>query len=580
MSRSSTVRPAAASHANLCACVLTLVLLAVGTAAAIALQPWRTQPMTTDPRPVAPPQNPDSRCAACHQAIVDRYNQTPMAHASGSAIDGFVPGEFSDALSGVHYRIFVREGTPWMSFSRDADHGRAPIAGEEQLLYFIGSGHRGRTYLYERDGLWFELPVNYYAHAGWDITPKRLHDPNMPDDMPVDVGCLHCHTTGVAQPLPYARNSFPTPPFAQGGIGCNACHGDPSAHIAAQGHGSILNPAKLVAAKRDSICTQCHLEGNVIIDRAGYSLGSFAPGNDLNESETYFVLAAQATGGARATSQWEALAASACKRATGDRMTCTTCHDPHGDPQSPAERVEYFRARCLSCHTNPQLATQHHTEQRNCATCHMPRSPTSDVAHDQVTDHDIQRHPHHQNVATDAAPVELVPVAGFTASDRELGLAYAEWAATQHDQAAGERAFTLLERAEKAGADDEVVHENLGFLEQLSGNATAGEREYRLALAKNPYSPVASTDLAIADLRSGRSAEAVQLLDRLVKADPAQTRAGLMLATLECLGGKPNEARALALKLQTFARDSAELRNFLEHGTYSGISCPAMMSSQ
>jgi hypothetical protein len=501
-----------------------------------------------------------------------------MAHASGQATDNFVPGEFADALSGVHYRIFLRDGTAWMSFSREASRGRDPLRGEEHLVYFIGSGHRGRTYLYERDRLWFELPVNYYAHNGWDMTPKQLHTANMPDDLPIDAGCLHCHTTSVARALPNARNSFPQPPFAQGGIGCRACHGDPSAHLAARGHGPILNPAKLSPRKRDSICTQCHLEGNLIIDRPLRSLATFTPGDDLNESEVYFVVAAQATGGARATSQWEALAASACKRAAGDRMTCTTCHDPHGDPQSSAERVEYFRAHCLNCHTSPELATQHHPEERNCATCHMPRSPTSDVAHDQVTDHDIQRLPHHPSTANNGGEVELVPVSGFTASDREFGLAYAQWAGTQNDRSAGVRSLTLLERAEKDGADDESLHESLGFLEQLAGNSTAAEREYRQALTNNLYSPLASTDLAILDLRNGHSAEAAQLLDRLVTANPAQTRAGLMLALIECLGSQVDQARALTLKLETFAPDSSELRNFLQHGTYSGISCPAMVS--
>lgn len=554
--------------------------IAVVAASAIALSPQPTSRSASSvPQPAL--KSPDASCATCHEAIVERYRQTPMAHASGQAADGFVPGDFTDALSGVHYRIFLRDGATWMSFSRSLSaDGRDPLSGEEQLLYFIGSGHRGRTFLYERDGLWFELPVNLYAHHGWDITPKQQHNPNMPDALPIDSGCLHCHTTTVAPVRANARNSFPQPPFAQGGIGCSACHGDPSAHLAAQGHGPILNPAKLTPAKRDSVCLQCHLEGNVIIDRPGHSLAAFTPGDDLNESEAYFVLAAQATGGARATSQWEALAASACKRAAGDRMTCTTCHDPHGDPQSPDARIEYFRARCLTCHTSPQLATQHHPEERNCATCHMPRSPTSDVAHDQVTDHDIQRHPHHASPANDGAPIELVPVSGFTASGRELGLAYAQWAGTQNDQAAGERALTLLQRAEKAGADDESVHENLGFLDQLSGNLTAAEREYREALAKDPYSPVASTNLAILDLRSGRSAEAAQLLDRLVTANPAQTRAGLILATIECLSGHADQARALTLKLQTFARDSPALRNFLQHGTYSGISCPAMVSAR
>ena len=506
-----------------------------------------------------------------------------MAHASGPVTEDLIPGEFTHAASGVHYRIFLRDGTAWMSFSREATHGRQPLSGEEQLLYFIGSNHRGRTYLYQHDSLWFELPINYYAQSGWDMTPNHLHDVHMPDDLPIDAGCLHCHSTSAAPERLNARNSFPQPPFAQGGIGCSACHGDPTAHLAAKGHGPILNPAKLIPAKRDSICLQCHLEGNETIDRLGRSLATFAPGEELNSHMAYFVLAAQATGGARATSQWEALAASACKRAAGDRMTCTTCHDPHGDPQSASERVEYFRARCLTCHTSPQLATQHHPEERNCATCHMPRLSTSDIAHDQVTDHDIERRPHHQLSVTSADPVELVPVAGFTASDRELGLAYAQWATTHNDAVAGARALTLLRRAETAetaGADDAPLHENLGFMEQRAGDNAAAEREYRQALAANPYSLVASTDLAILDLRSGPATESAQLLERLITADPAQTRAGLTLALIECIAGHADEARALALKLQLFAHDNSELREFLQHGTYSGIFCPAMLSSR
>jgi hypothetical protein len=502
---------------------------------------------------------------------VERYRQTPMAKASGPATEDFLPGDFTHAASGVHYRVFLRDGAAWLSFSRGADHGREALAGEERLLYYLGSNHRGRTYLYQHDSLWFETPVNYYARGGWDMAPNHLNDPSMPDDLPIQTGCLHCHATWAAAPRMNARNSFPDPPFSQGGVGCNACHGDPTAHLAAKGRGPILNPDKLQAAKRDSVCTQCHLEGNATIDRPGRSLATFRPGDNLNEDTVYFVLAEQASGGARATSQWEALAASACKRAVGDKLTCTTCHDPHGDPQGMAARVEYFRARCLSCHNSPQLAAQHHPQQRNCATCHMPRLASTDIAHDQVKDHNIERRPHDEIVRRDAAAVELVPVSGFTASDRELGLAYAQWANAHNDETAGRRALILLQRAEKEGASDEVLHDNPGFLEQRAGQIEAAEQEYREALSVNPYVPVAATNLAILDLREGRAQEAEQMLQRLVDADPAQTRAGLTLALIDCLAGRGYEARELTLKLQQYAHDSAEVRAYCAAGRTRGL---------
>jgi len=42
--------------------------------------------------------------------------------------------------------------------------------------------------------------------------------------------------------------------------------------------GSIVNPAKLQQAARDSICEQCHLAGEVRIPNPGKSMADFQPG--------------------------------------------------------------------------------------------------------------------------------------------------------------------------------------------------------------------------------------------------------------------------------------------------------------
>ena len=114
-----------------------------------------------------------------------------------------------------------------------------------------------------------------------------------------------------------------------------------------------MNPAKLSPARRDSTCLQCHLEGDVAIYRAGRSLAEFRAGDDLADYAVYFVKTSAESGGGRASSQYEALLHSACKVASGDKMTCTTCHDPHGSP-SAEERVNYYRSKCLACHSGPQ----------------------------------------------------------------------------------------------------------------------------------------------------------------------------------------------------------------------------------
>ncbi len=60
--------------------------------------------------------DPDLACAQCHQAIFDRYRKTPMANASGPALDGLLTGGFTHPQSGVEYKVFVRDGQPVMTY--------------------------------------------------------------------------------------------------------------------------------------------------------------------------------------------------------------------------------------------------------------------------------------------------------------------------------------------------------------------------------------------------------------------------------------------------------------------------------
>jgi hypothetical protein len=516
--------------------------------------------------------HPDAACAGCHQEIYEKYERTPMAQGSGTAVSGLLQGGFLHTPSGVRYDVFLRDGNAWMSYARD----RQPVLhGEKQLIYFIGSGLRGRTYLYEEGGQWFEAPINYYSKRQlWDMAPNYGDTKSMPAALPVDSNCLHCHATEVQTALPEARNKYEGAPFKQGGIGCAACHGDPSQHLAEKGHGPIVNPSKLDTARRDSTCLQCHLEGDVAMYRAGKSLASFRAGADLSDYAVYFVKASAEAGGGRASSQYEALLRSACKVASGDKLTCATCHDPHSSPTAE-ERVTYFRARCLSCHTGAKIETMHHPEQRDCAVCHMPTRVTTDISHEQATDHNIQRRPStmaSMRLMDLAESDELVPVGGVSAGDRELGLAYAQLA--EHgNRVAAAKAIRYLVKAERDGHSDPLVHAQLGFMQQMSGGKAEARKEYAMALKEDPYQATALGDLAVLDASSGAVEEAIALLQREVAADPSQIAPSLNLAFIRCRIGDKKSALAILTELSRFDPDDPTLRKFLTSGSYAGERC-------
>lgn len=484
-----------------------------------------------------------------------------MANASGPAAEGFIAADFVHAPSGIHYSVTEQNGKVWLNYERVPATASRELSGRQELRYFIGSGNRGRTYLFEQEGYWFEAPINWYAKKKmWDMAPRFLDAKEMPLTLPVDPGCLHCHTSGAQRSLPDARDHYAGDPFENGGIACVACHGDASAHVASGGKVRMMEIEKLEPVKRDSICLNCHLEGQAAVVREGKRLEDFRPGDDLFDYAVFFVYRSGRGSEGRAVSQWEALLKSECKKQSGDKMTCTTCHDPHGSPPSE-ERVEYYRQRCLSCHDQPAFAKDHHSENRDCTACHMARPSSNDIAHEQITDHWIRR-----SISQQRPPLvvrgELVAVGGITADDRDLGLAYSQMAA-RGDQASGARALELLRTAEErtngAGGDHEL-HAQLGFLEQMNGDMKDAAAEYRKALASDGFDSIAAGDLALLSAQEHRYAEATSLWRTVFEHDPAQLEAGMNLAIMECAAGERASAEATLKRLLEFAPDNERAR--------------------
>jgi predicted CXXCH cytochrome family protein len=494
-----------------------------------------------------------------------------MARTSGAATEMLASAEFTHGPSDVHYRIYSEGGQAWLSFERPGDPS---VHGKKRLLYYIGSGQRGRTYLFETDGFLFESPVNWYAAAQmWDVTPGYGAAREIPLNLPVYTSCLNCHTSGMQPPVNGTANRYPQPAFTQTGVACERCHGPGAAHV---NGGPIVNPAKLTPVRRDEICMQCHMEGKAAIERKGHHRYEFRPGDTLGDYIRYFVLAAAPDAGLGALSQVEALSQSECKKKSGDVMSCTSCHNPHESPTAE-NRVAYYREKCLACH-GAAIGARHHANQPDCTECHMPSLRTTDVAHTQVTDHRIPRRPRVsprllQEGTTLRSTPRLMPFPASQSVDpRDLALAWTSLAKSGRSADETQERHLLL-AALKRTPDDPELLSALGYFEQKRGATDEARQLYRKALRLTPESIVAATNLGVIEAQAGRVIEAVKLWQDAFKRAPDRSSIGMNIARVYCQAGKIDEARDYVLRVLEFSLDRDPAKKMLRELGGSPANC-------
>jgi len=512
-------------------------------------------------------------CRSCHKSIFESYETTAMAHASGPATEGLIPADFLHQPSNIHFRIYKEGDAAWLSFERPGD---AMVRGKRQLLYFIGSGHRGRSYLFSVDGFLFESPVNWYARKQvWDMAPAYGNARQLPMNLPAFISCLNCHVSGAQAPVAGTENRYPSPPFSYSGVTCERCHGPGAAHLKG---GPIVDPAKLPPKQRDEVCMQCHLEGKVAIVRQGRQLADFRPGQILSDYVEYYVLKTNQAEQLGALSQFEALGESVCKKQSGDSMSCTSCHDPHSSPTAE-QRVSFYRGKCLVCH-GAVFGAQHHAQNPDCTECHMPSSPSSDVAHTEVTDHRILRRPliapeMLQNLSSRSAKPELL---AFDSSDeaahdaRDLALAW-ETLADSGNVGAQSEAERWLQLAAKQRPSDPAVLSTLGYLDQIRGDREQARALYQQALALDPTLLDAATNLGVLEAQSGHDNVALKLWQRAFERAPGRSNIGMNLAKVSCSAGKLEDARNAVLRVLEFNPDLPSAKTLLEHLNATPPSC-------
>jgi hypothetical protein len=459
-------------------------------------------------------------CASCHPKETAGFLKSGMARSLAPATN--IPdGSFTHTPSSTRFTVRSTSDGIWQSL----EHGNETEA--LTAAYAIGSGNHAIGYLVEIDHHLFQSPLSYYTvRKLWDVAPG-YEQSSAPDfSRPVTPECLACHSD-QPRPAPNTLNTFQSPPFGAMAISCDRCHGSSEAHLKKPVPGSILNPAKLNGAARDSICEQCHLAGEIRIPNPGRTLADFHPGERTEDVFTVYVATGINPRGLKVISHSEQLALSTCARQSDGKLWCGTCHDPHEKPLQPAA---YYRERCLSCHAST-LSDAHAAPKQDCVACHMPRLPARDGGHTVFTDHRIARHPEIPPPPTPGAPgLRAWREPEPTLRERNLALALVTHGLENSLSDEAIRGYRMLNRMEPQLSNDAAALTALGSVLLTAKQPREAEIRFERALTRRPdYAPY-EVNLGNALLEAGETTGALRHLERAAALDPLLQQAVYSLA--------------------------------------------------
>jgi predicted CXXCH cytochrome family protein len=353
-------------------------------------------------------------CAGCHQSEAKLWRTSQHERAMAHATDKSVLGDFNDAgfqYFDVRSRFFRKEG----KFLVETDGPDGKLATFE-VKYTFGVDPLQQYLVEFPDGRLQALSV------AWDARPKDkggqrwLHlYPNEQirhDDVlhwtrlnqNWNFMCAECHSTGVGKNYEAAADRFATT-WAEISVGCEACHGAGSRHIAwAQDQkrwwpfgktedrtrGLVVqfdersgttwtqnektgmpqrNGMPLGVRKEVETCALCHAR------RAQFS-EKWIPGQPL--SNTHLVTPmyrnlSYADGQMRDTEEIYNYLPFRQSKMFASGVTCSDCHEPHSAVlRAPGDGV------CAQCHAPNRYETASHRHHDTvnvsvpCSSCHMP----------------------------------------------------------------------------------------------------------------------------------------------------------------------------------------------------------------
>jgi predicted CXXCH cytochrome family protein len=351
-------------------------------------------------------------CAGCHQAETEKWRSSQHSHAMDHATDKSVLGDFADAsfeYYGVQSRFFRKDG----KFFVETDGPDGKLATFE-IKYTFGIDPLQQYLIEFPDGRIQALSI------AWDTRPKEqggqrwfhlypneriehddvLHWTKLNQNW--NFMCAECHSTGVHKNYDAAKDRFATT-WTEISVGCEACHGQGSQHVA-WAHdrqswwpfGKSEDPKMGLLARfdertgivwrRDSktgnsqrnfppptlhkeveTCGLCHA-------RRGQFSEDWTPGRWLSDTHVVSPLG-RGLYYADGQMQDEVYNYGSFKqsRMFAAGVTCGDCHEPHA-----AKLRAQGDGVCAQCHSQEKYAaaSHHRHEGTNpplaCASCHMP----------------------------------------------------------------------------------------------------------------------------------------------------------------------------------------------------------------
>ncbi len=500
---------------------------------------WRTSPQPIPPRgkPALDPRlaykgsflnlNPevayigDEACARCHEPIAQTYRRHPM----GRSLQPMAAVAAQPRFDADAHNPFEALGTLFLVERRGAQilhrqigrdrEGQTVFASEESVDYILGSGTRGHSYLFDREGYVYQTPISWYSQKQiWDVSPG--FGVELRAGRAISAACLYCHANRT-RPVPDTLNRFQKPLFEGHAIGCERCHGPGGEHAPNPGltidgvDRTIVNPRFLSSKESAAICEQCHLAGAARILRRGREANDFRPGLLLESCWSVFVAETNPNGPREAIGHVEQMYLSKCYLRSKDiaplktgevvkrKLGCTSCHDPHRIVE-PQQRTAWYRAKCLGCHNESSCHEDKAVRLAHgdrCIECHMPRYTSTDIAHTASIDHRILRRPERDREAVgDASPnaPRLVPIhPDHYASDdvdlpRDLGLAYVRLFTTSKARPSpkDEEIVRWLDSAAANDPDDVEVLESKAMALSLFQRPTEALAAFQAVLDRAP----------------------------------------------------------------------------------------------
>jgi len=506
-----------------------------------------------------------------------------MATVSASLLEKMkLPEGLDDPKLQRHFEVYARDGKLFEAESQPQKDGPIIFNDIHEISWIIGAGENGFGALVERGDFLFQGPLSYYSRTGhWGLSPGyEFGDYGF--NRPILAGCIGCHS-GRPRPLPATNGRYKQPAFSQLTIGCENCHGPGAAHIAAMklqepapdDHAGIVNPARLSSTLANDICMSCHQMGDVRVFKPGKSYADFRPGKPLDDVLEILMVAPtrETPPDVDHLDHFYSMALSKCYRASGGKLTCITCHDPHVEPTSD-QASAYFAKKCMGCHDEhsckaPMALRQSVKPPDNCIFCHMPKRDVQTIQHASATNHRIPATPNepYPDSTFDhagAAPPDLIQLASGTrpASPLSLLQAYGELLDTKPEYAP--RYSDLLDELEKTESGSALIQSALGRRDLRRGQYESAIAHLQKAITIGPPQAVMFADEAEAIQKRGGLEDALNLQKKAVELDPFNPVLQKNEIVLLIILKQYAEARkALENYLEIFPQDSF-MRQMLE----------------